>query len=313
MSPQRPRGPRVTDSRRIGWKRADPPRRPALFVNPKSGDGAGPRIAERAEKRGITVIEFSPDRSLAALVDEAVAGGADALAVAGGDGSLATVAAAARDHDLPFVCVPAGTRNHFARDLGLDPADPIGALDAISDGIEGRVDVGEVNGRLFVNCVSLGIYAEAVRQSGYRDAKVRTLLETARAVLGPGTEGSELDLVDDVGAHHTDPATVIVSNNPYALGGPFSRGARPTLSSGRLGIIVIDGPAAGAKPPGRSWSSASLRVHASGAVHAGADGEPVELAPPLEFVVRPAALRVRVRRDASSRMRQLLARASRSR
>ena len=226
MSLRRPRRPSVTGSRRIGWERADPPRRPVLFVNPRSGAGAAPRIAEHAEKRGITVIEFSPDRRLAALVDEAVAGGADALAVAGGDGSLATVAAAARDHDLPFVCVPAGTRNHFARDLGLDPADPTGALDALSDGIEGRIDVGEVNGRLFVNCVSLGIYAEAVHQSGYRDAKVRTLLETARAVLGPDTEGCELDLVDDLGARHTGPAIVIVSNNPYALGGPFSRGAR---------------------------------------------------------------------------------------
>ena len=126
-------------------------------------------------------MEFGPERNLATAIDEAVAGGADALAVAGGDGSLATVAAAALAHDLPFVCVPAGTRNHFARDLGLDPADPIAALDALSDGIEGRIDVGEVNGRLFLNNVSLGIYAEAVRRPGYRDAKVRTLVETARA------------------------------------------------------------------------------------------------------------------------------------
>ena len=111
-------------------------------------------------------MEFGPGRSLATAIDEALAGGADALAVAGGDGSLATVAAAALAHDLPFVCVPAGTRNHFARDLGLDPADPIAALDALSDGIEGRIDVGEVSGHLFLNNVSLGIYAEAVRRRG---------------------------------------------------------------------------------------------------------------------------------------------------
>ena len=175
--------------------------------------------------------------------------------MAGGDGSLATVAAAALAHDLPFVCVPAGTRNHFARDLGLDPADPIAALDALSDGIEGRIDVGEVNGCLFLNNVSLGIYAEAVRRSGYRDAKVRTLLETARVVLGPGAELSQLDLLDDLGARHADPAIVIVSNNPYALGGPFASGARPTLSGGRLGIVVIDGPGARTRPPGRAWSA----------------------------------------------------------
>ncbi len=185
-------------------------------------------------------MEFGSGRNLATEIDEALAGGADALAVAGGDGSLATVAAAALAHDLPFVCVPAGTRNHFARDLGLDPADPTAALDALSEGVEGRIDLGEVNGRLFLNNVSLGIYAEAVRRSGYRDAKVRTLLETARVVLGPGAELSQLHLLDDLGARHADPATVIVSNNPYALGGPFASGARPTLSGGRLGIIVID-------------------------------------------------------------------------
>jgi Diacylglycerol kinase catalytic domain len=283
------------------WNRADPPRRPALFVNPRSGAGAGPRIAEEARRRGITVVEFAPERSLAALVDEAVAGGADALAVAGGDGSLATVATAARAHDLPFVCVPAGTRNHFARDLGLDPADPSGALDALSDGIEGRIDVGEVNGRVFLNCVSLGIYAEAVHRPGYRDAKIRTLLETARAVRGPGAEVSELDLVDDLGAGHIDPAVVIVSNNPYALSGPFSRGARPTLSSGVLGVIVIDAPGGRTRSPGREWSAASLRIDARKRIHAGVDGEAVELEPPLEFVARPAGLRVRAPRHTGSR------------
>lgn len=290
----------VTDSRGIGWKRADSPRRPVLFVNPRSGGGAGPRIGEQAEKRGITVNEFAPDRSLAALVDEAVAGGADALAVAGGDGSLATVAAAALAHDLPFACVPAGTRNHFARDLGLNPADPLGALDALSDGVEGRIDLGEVNGRPFLNCVSLGMYAKAVRRSGYRDAKVRTLLETARVVLGPGAELSQLDLLDDLGARHADPAIVIVSNNPYALGGPFASGARPTLSGGRLGIIVIDGPGPRTRPPGRAWSAPSVRVNASERTHAGLDGEAVELSPPLEFAIRPAALRVRTPRRVRS-------------
>ena len=245
-------------------------------------------------------MEFGPGRNLATAIDEAVAGGADALAVAGGDGSLATVAAAALAYELPFVCVPAGTRNHFARDLGLDPADPIVALDALSDGIEGRIDVGEVSGHLFLNNVSLGIYAEAVRDAGYRDAKVRTLVETARGVLGPGTEISGLDIVDDLGDSHTDPAIVLVSNNPYALGGPFSRGARPTLSGGRLGIVVIDRPATGRRPPGRAWSSVSLRVDASSSVHAGIDGEAGKLSPPLEFAIRPAALRVRTPRAVRS-------------
>jgi len=286
----------MTPSRRIEWKGVDPPRRPTPFVNPRSGRGAGPRIGQEARDRGMTVAEFGPDRSLAPAVDAAVAAGADALAVAGGDGSLAAVAQAALAHDLPFVCIPAGTRNHFARDLGLDPTEPTAALDAINDGVEGRIDVGEVNGRVFLNNVSLGIYAEAIRDAGYRDAKLRTLLETARPVLGPATEISALKVVDDLRVDHGDPAIVLVSNNPYALGGPLTRGGRPTLRGGQLGVIVIDRPAAGRRPPGRAWSSASLRIDGSAEVHAGIDGETVELSPPLQFAVRPAALRVRTPR-----------------
>jgi diacylglycerol kinase family enzyme len=272
-----------------------------LLVNPRSGGGAASRagVADRARELGIDVIELAPDRNVTALIDEVVAGGADALGMAEGDGSLAAVAAAACAHDLPFVCVPAGTRNHFARDLGLDPDDPAGALAAFPAGREARIDVAAVNDRLFLNCVSLGIYGEAVRQSAYRDAKLRTLLETARAVLGPSGEVPELDFVDALGRAHTHPAIVVVSNNPYAPGRPMARGARPTLDSGRLGIIVIDTPAERRHPPGRAWSATSLEVGAAATVHAGLDGEPVEFAPPLEFVIRPAALRVRLpRRDA---------------
>jgi diacylglycerol kinase family enzyme len=272
-----------------------------LLVNPRSGSGAASRagVADRARKLGIDVIELASGQNVTALIDEVVAGGADVLGMAGGDGSLAPVAAAACAHDLPFVCVPAGTRNHFARDLGLDPEDPAGALAAFPAGREARIDVAAVNDRLFLNCVSLGIYGEAVRQSAYRDAKLRTLLETARAVLGPSGEVPELDFVDDLGRAHAHPAIVIVSNNPYAPGRPMARGARPRLDSGRLGIIVIDTPAERRHPPGRAWSATSLGVGAAATVHAGIDGEAFELAPPLEFVIRPAALRVRLpQRDA---------------
>ena len=99
--------------------------------------------------------------------------------MAGGDGSLAVVAAVAAAHGIAFACVPAGTRNHFALDVGVDRHDLTGALDAFTDGVERQIDVAEVNGRMFLNNVSLGVYGEAVRRSAYRDAKVRTLLATA--------------------------------------------------------------------------------------------------------------------------------------
>jgi diacylglycerol kinase family enzyme len=178
----------------------------------------------------------------------------------------------------------------------LDPGDPAGALRAFGDGVEGRIDLGEVNGRSFLNLVSLGVYGEAVRRSGYRDAKARTLLETAHAVLGPSRAVPELNLVDDLGARHAHPVIVLVSNNPYALERPLARGARPKLDGGRLGIIVIDAPPRHRRPPGRAWNARSLEVDAPSTVHAGVDGEAMELAPPLRFSIRPRALRVRVPR-----------------
>ncbi len=267
-----------------------------LFVNPGSGGGkaAHVRVAERARDKEIEAVILAPGQDLDALAREAVAAGADALGMAGGDGSLAVVAAVAAGHGIPFVCVPAGTRNHFALDAGVDRHDVIGALDAFTDGVESQIDMAEVNGRAFLNNASLGIYADAVRSPAYRDAKVRTLLETAAEVMGPTAEAPALYLVDDLGREHRDLAVVLVSNNPYALDRPLARGTRPTLGGGQLGIVVVDAPGSSPRPPGRAWSAPRLEVSAPQPVHAGVDGEALELSPPLRFAIRPAALRVRI-------------------
>ena len=282
----------------VGWRPVEPPRRPVLIVNARSGDGrrTSADLVEGAQERGVEVRLVGEGERLADLAGDAVAGGADALGVAGGDGSLAPVAAVALLHDLPFVCVPMGTRNHFALDLGVDRRDPVGALDAYTDGLERRIDAASVDGRLFLNNVSLGIYGEAVQQPGYRDAKARTLLETARRVLGPSAAATGLRLVDDRGRQHRDPAVVLVSNNPYALDRPASQGTRPTLDGGRLGVVVLERPGT-VSAPGRAWSAASLQVDAPSNVHAGIDGEAVELTAPLFLAILPAALRVRISRS----------------
>jgi diacylglycerol kinase family enzyme len=280
-----------------GWHDVDPPQRPVLFINPRSGDGKAARagLADRARERGIDAIVLSPGDSLPALADQAVVDGADALGAAGGDGSLAVVAAAALAHGVPFVCVPAGTRNHFALDLGIDRRHPLEALGAFTDGVERRIDVAAVNGRLFLNNVSLGVYGDAVRQPTYRDAKARTLLETAARVLGPSAAAGDLELVDDRGREHRNPAVVLVSNNPYSFEPPDEPGTRSTLDSGRLGVVVFDTPRVGQSPsPGRAWSVTRVEVAAPASVHAGVDGEAVELTPPLELAIRPGALRVRI-------------------
>ena len=278
-----------------GWHAEDPPQRPVLFVNPRSGGGKAEHagVAEHARERGIDVVEVRPDSNLQMLVDEAVTRGADALGMAGGDGSLAVVAAAARAHRLPFVCVPAGTRNHFALDLGVDRDDLVGSLEAFREGVERVIDVAEVNGRLFLNNVSLGIYGDAVQHPAYRGAKAQTLLQTAAQVLGPSSAGGDLQLVDDRGRPYRHPAVVLVSNNPYALGPPPVSGTRPALDGGTLGVVVLDPPNLG-QSPGRAWTTTRLEVTAPAPIHAGVDGEAAELAPPLEFAIRPAALRVRI-------------------
>ena len=126
-----------------------------LILNPRSGSDSpsADELAEEARSRGIQVHLFRDGEDLEEIARTAEA---DALGIAGGDGSLAPVAAVAMERSLPFVCVPFGTRNHFARDLGLDRDDPIAALDAF-EGAERRVDVGRVNQRVFLNNVSLGM------------------------------------------------------------------------------------------------------------------------------------------------------------
>src|SRR6202035_2602086 len=184
-------------------------------------------VADEARKRGVEAVEMHLGDDLATLVHDAIENGADALGVAGGDGTQAIVAAIAAERGLPYVCVPAGTRNHFALDLGVDRDDVVGALDAFVDGGERRVDLAEVNGRVFVNNVSLGLYADAVQQSGYRDAKIRTLLDTVPEVLGPDAKPPDLTWSGDDGARSG--VAILVSNNRYRLMRLLNSGTRPRL------------------------------------------------------------------------------------
>jgi diacylglycerol kinase family enzyme len=290
---------RAAFRRKASLPRAAPPKRPVLFYNPKSGGGKAERfaLADEARSRGIKPIELTVGADLADLVRNAVADGADALAMAGGDGSQAIVAAIAAELDLPYACIPAGTRNHFALDLGVDRDDVVGALEALVDGGERRVDLAEVNGRVFVNNVSLGLYAEAVQRPGYREAKLRTLLDTVPDVLG---NGGQLDLAwrGPGGSEHRSGAAILVSNNRYRLGTAVGSGTRPRIDDGLLGITVAGAPTAGpgrfAQRPWREWSAPEFEVRSDHPVMAGIDGEAVTLDPPLRFRIKPGVLRVRI-------------------
>ena len=286
----------------VDLARAPAPSRAVLFFNPKSGGGKAERfkLADEARSRGIEPIELGPPWDLEALVRGAIDRGADALAMAGGDGSQAIVAAIAAEHGLPYACIPAGTRNHFALDLGVDRDDVVGALDSFVDGGERTVDLAEVNGRVFVNNVSLGLYAEAVQRQEYRDAKIRTLLDTVPDLLGPS--GSELDLrwTGPGGSTHHSGAMVLVSNNRYRLGRAVGSGTRPRIDDGLLGVTVIGEPTGRGERgrrlqrPLREWSAPTFEVDADQPIAAGIDGEALRLDPPLIFQIRPGVLRVRI-------------------
>ncbi len=284
---------------------AAPPSRPVLFYNPKSGGGKAERfkLADEARARGIEPTELKLGDDLETLVRAAIDRGANGLAMAGGDGSQAIVAAIAAEHGLPYACVPAGTRNHFALDLGVDRDDVVGGLDAFVDGGERTVDLAEVNGRVFVNNVSLGLYAEAVQREGYRDAKLRTLLDTVPDAIGPQGDGFDLRWAGPGGHSHSAGVAVLVSNNVYRLGRAVGSGTRPRIDDGLLGVTVIGAPSGGGEQrrglqrPWREWSAPNFEVDAEQPVPAGIDGEALVLDPPLQFRIRPAVLRVRIARQ----------------
>jgi diacylglycerol kinase family enzyme len=292
-----------------GSRPARPPARPWLLVNPGSGGGKAQRLdlAAAARARGVQVHELAPGDDPRALARQAVAAGADAVGVAGGDGSLGLVAAVAVESDVPFVCVPAGTRNHFAADLGLDRADPLGALDALA-GSERRVDVGVVGNRMFMNNVSLGAYADLVADPGYRAEK----LATAHAVLPGALRGErallEVAFDDPQGSQYQDVLVLLVANNAYELRRAAVLGARERLDGGVLQVSALRARTGAALaglaarivfrrvPTGAEWAqwaTTALRVDARlASLPAGIDGEAVTLQPPLEFRVLPLALRV---------------------
>ncbi|MEU1672102.1 diacylglycerol kinase family protein [Streptomyces roseifaciens] len=287
-----------------------PPRHACLLMNPRSGGGKVGRfrLKEKAEALGAEVVVLgstTPSWDVAELAREALARGADLLGVAGGDGTQALVADVAAEHGVPFVVIPAGTRNHFALDLGLDREDPSRSLEALTDGVELRVDLGRVGGRVFVNNASFGAYAEVVQSPAYRDDKVGTLLRLLPDVL-THQNGPRLT-VRAAGAAAVDgPQAVLVSNNPYRVGDRAGLGRRDRLDGGVLGLVSVKADSAveaadllrGRRAPGLvALTSGEIVVDADRPeVQVGIDGEALALPTPVRCVSEPGALRVRVPR-----------------
>lgn len=288
-----------------------PARRGVLIMNLKSGGGKAERfdLEGEARRRGIEPIVLRPGDDLLHLAQDAVDRGADVLGMAGGDGSQALVASVAMAADVAMVCIPAGTRNHFALDLGLDRDDVVGALDAYAEAVERRIDLATVGDRVFVNNVSLGIYAKVVQSPEYRDAKRQTTASLLPELLGPDADPFDLRYPGPDGTEQSGAQIIMVSNNPYRLTGLGGVGSRARLDTGTLGIVTAEVHGAtemaemvAAEAAGRiqrfrgfaEWTTSAFMIRSDEPIEAGVDGEALVFDAPLGFRSLPGALRVRL-------------------
>jgi diacylglycerol kinase family enzyme len=287
-----------------------PPTHAFLIMNPRSGGGKVAKfgLKDKAEALGaeVALLEGPGPVDVAALARKAVAGGADLLGVAGGDGTQALVAGIAAEHDLPFLVISAGTRNHFAMDLGLDRDNPAACLDALtSNGVEQRIDLGLIGDRTFVNNASFGAYAEVVQSPAYRDDKRGTTLQMLPDILA-GHRGANLT-AHAGDATITSPQALLVSNNPYQGGDIAGLSRRARLDAGTLGVVAVTVNSAlqaatllrGARGQGLTTLTATEVVVDADVpeIPVGIDGETIPMATPVRCAIQPRALRVRVPRD----------------
>jgi diacylglycerol kinase family enzyme len=292
-----------------------PAAHPVLFMNPKSGGGKVERfgLVEEARRRGIEPIMLEQGNDLTSLAEDAVSRGADVIGMAGGDGSQALVAAVAMRHDVAHVCVPAGTRNHLAMDLGLDRDDVVGALDAFGKAVERRIDLATASGRVFVNNATMGLYARIVQSPEYRDQKARTALDMLPEMLGPNAMPFDLRFTGPEGTELPSAHLILVSNDRYELRRPEGFGSRSSIEDGELGIVAatfrdsndvarfvrLYAAGKGRRFDGwHEWTDTKFEVRSSGPVEIGIDGEAMVLDPPISFRSMPRAVRVRLPRDA---------------
>jgi diacylglycerol kinase family enzyme len=282
------------------------PRQPFLIMNPRSGGGKVARfgLQDKAEALGaeVALLEGPGTVDVAAIARQAVADGADLLGVAGGDGTQALVAGIAAEHDLPFLVISAGTRNHFALDLGLDRDDPATCLDALTDGEELRIDLGVIGGRTFVNNASFGAYAEVVRSPAYRDDKRGTTLQMLPDLLN-GHQGAHLRASAN-GITIDNAQALLVSNDRYAMTDIAGLGRRLRLDEGQLGVIAVRvnsaRQAVALLRRGNGTGLTNLTAEAITVdadvpeIPVGVDGETVMMPTPVRCAIRPGALRVLV-------------------
>lgn len=285
----------------------------AVVRNPNSGTAPDAATLERAlRSAGVTApLLDAPGGAEFAPWIRQVAATHDMLIATGGDGTVSAVAGAAARARKLLAIIPTGTLNHFARDAGL-PLELDAAVDVIRRGRERLVDVGAVNGHLFLNNVSIGNYPrmvharDALERRGHSRV-VASTIAVARTWWHLRKLTTHLD-VDERTLIRRSPF-IIVGNGSYALSG-LSLGRRDRISdgelslyiappTGRLGVLTLPLRAlAGTLEHHEQFEEfCASRITASfrrSRIGVAIDGEIVELHSPLEFAIRRRALRILV-------------------
>jgi diacylglycerol kinase family enzyme len=288
----------------------------AVIVNAASGTGAARRIGDIAQllaraRRDGTISRVRGGRALRRAAGRAIEAGCETLVAAGGDGTVSALASVVIGTQVPLGILPLGTLNHFAKDAGI-PLDLDQAMEVVLAGRTRSVDVGEVNGRIFLNNASLGVYPRIVQlRERYREkglAKWLAALWAALAVLRrrPFMTVRIQTAGEDI--LRRSPA-VLVGNNPYETSG-LSLGSRSSLNQGVLAVYVMNAQARGGllRLAWRMWRQGATQVREVDGllsdqaliapdrpvVRAALDGELVELRTPLRCRSRPGALQVLV-------------------
>ena len=293
-------------------------KRITVIINGEAGSGHDDAVAGRlrdqfaANGMEATIVLARGGKDMVAAARAAVAQGVPMVAGGGGDGTQNAVAAELVGTGIPYGVLPMGTLNHFAKDLGI-PLDLEGAVRTIATGTPKQVDVGQVNGQVFLNNSSLGLYPDIVRdrekqQSRLGRGKWPAALWATVSALRRYPFLSVRMQADATRLARRTPF-VFIGNNEYIMEG-LAIGARSRLDAGTLSMYV-------AQRPGRlGLLRFALRALIGGLkeerdfdvllaqdmtietrhkhLHVAFDGEVEKMTTPLHYRVRPGALTVMV-------------------
>jgi diacylglycerol kinase family enzyme len=288
----------------------------AVIMN--CGGGGAPECGEKAQRVEAAFIAAGLDveltlcegKDLAQQARTAAASGVDAVVAAGGDGTVSSVAGALAGGEVPLAVLPMGTLNHFARDIGM-PTGLEQAVQAIAANQVDRVDLGEVNGRVFVNNSSIGLYPEIVisrdaEQKRSGSSKWWAMLVAARRVLARFPL-MVVRVITDHGRLESPTPFLFVGNNHYALNA-LTLGQRERLDRGKLSLYMVRCSGRlkmfwlmvrallqrlNAVADFEAHSVTELRVHLPRRkLEVALDGEVISMRSPLHFQIRPRALRI---------------------